>query len=150
MLKSEGQGANDSSNITRQGWMSQQESRQERRSSRQRFRTLDMVLRRRTESLLANNTRRNNVPNSSHTNGSSPATADLLLIRRGNVTSWRAFVRLAIVALCLLSIGCIAWAVDNGPKKADHHVWDWQDVPWVLIPVWTSFASFSRTRLLRG
>ena len=109
-----------------------------------------MVLRRRTESLLANNTRRNNVPNSSHTNGSSPATADLLLIRRGNVTSWRAFVRLAIVALCLLSIGCIAWAVDNGLKKADHHVWDWQDVPWVLIPVWTSFASFFRARFAKG
>ena len=66
---------------------------------------------------------------------SSPAI-DLKAIARANWSSWRVHLRIATIALCLVSIACIAWAYDHSPKgKIDHHVSDGQDVPWILIPV---------------
>ena len=71
---------------------------------------------------------------SRHTNPRS--VADLETLLRANWTSWRAYLRVTAVVLCVASIGCIAWAYAVGPHgKIDHHISDGQDVPWVLIPV---------------
>lgn len=48
---------------------------------------------------------------------------------------WKQGLRVVIVVLCLSSIGCVASATATGLHQFDHYVWDWQDVPWVLIPV---------------
>ncbi|CAF9925346.1 MAG: hypothetical protein HETSPECPRED_005811 [Heterodermia speciosa] len=91
-----------------------------------------VAIRRRTGSLLRPaNQQSEGIPFDT----SSPAI-DLKAIARANWSSWRAHLRIAAIALCLVSIACIAWAYDHSPKgKIDHHVSDGQDVPWILLPL---------------
>lgn len=52
-----------------------------------------------------------------------------------NAQRWELGLRIVAGIVGLVAIGCIAWTTATGPHAQDHYVWDWQEVPWNLLPV---------------
>ena len=57
--------------------------------------------------------------------------------RHGALSSqrWDTAIRLVAVATGVAAVGCLSWTTATGPHAKDHYVWDWQEVPWDLLPV---------------
>ncbi len=44
-------------------------------------------------------------------------------------------IRIAAAVVCSVATCCITWTTATDPHAREHYIWDWQAVPWDLLPV---------------